>query len=376
MMVFFKKHATKILFLLLLICISIWGYTAYNRHLERKKQTPGAVAQQVKVFAPEARDVVVERSYIGRVEAINDTQIVPYISGYVIGINAVGGQSVKKGEVLATLKQDEYLAQVASAEASVYAAKADYLNAKIKYKRMAKAGAQAVSQTEIDDAKTAYMSASGALEEAQAAYLTAQTNLQYTYLTAPFDGVVGNMDVSLGDYVSSQGKALTRLVQYNPIRVVYSVTDKEYLNDVADNSLQTNKLKIRLANGKVLPQTGKVKYTANAVNTDTNSVAIYSEFENAEHQLMPEAYVNVMQEKKYNKVVLIPKNLVQLKSDGDYVYTVIGDVLRLHKIDVLAEYQNNAVVRNDFETGEFIVAEVVQGNLLGQKIKTEKAEQK
>ena len=133
MMVFFKKHATKILFLLLLICISIWGYTAYNRHLERKKQTLGAVAQQVKVFAPEARDVVVERSYIGRVEAINDTQIVPYISGYVIGINAVGGQSVKKGEVLATLKQDEYLAQVASAEASVYAAKADYLNAKIKY---------------------------------------------------------------------------------------------------------------------------------------------------------------------------------------------------------------------------------------------------
>ena len=373
-MAFLRKYAYKILFLLLIICVSVWGYTAYNHYRERKKQIPQAVAMQIRVFSPKPCDIVVERNYIGRVEAINDTQIVPYISGYITGINAVGGQNVKKGDIIATLKQDEYLAEVVSAAASVYAAQADFLNAETKYKRMSKAGAKVISQTDIDDAKTAYMAASGTLEKARAAYLTAQTNLQYTYLTAPFDGVVGNMDVSLGDYVSSQGKALTRLVQYDPIRVVYSVTDKEYLNDTAEHSLHNDKLRIRLANGKILSQTGRVKYTANAVNPATNSVAVYGEFENAEHQLLPEAYVNVMQEKKYNKIVLIPKNLVQLRPDGDYVYTVIGDVLKLHKVDVLTEYENNAVVLNDFQSEEFIVAETVQSNLLGQKVNMEKTE--
>lgn len=363
---FLKKYAYKILFLLFIIGVSFWGYKIYNRHKEIQNRTSYAVTQQVPVFLPQQRDIVVLHNYIGRVEAINDTPIIPYISGYIVEINAVGGQHVKKGDVMMTIKQDEYIAAYVSAVAELYAAKAEYLNAKIKYERTKKAGVEVMSQTALDDAKTALISAKGALEKAKASCLTAQTNLEYTYLTAPFDGVIGNINASLGDFVSPQGTPLARLIQNNPIRVVFSVSDKEFLNEIIN--AQSENFKVRLANGKILPQSGKLSYTANAVDKDTNSIAVYSEFENSNNKLMPDAYVDVLQEKKYKNIVLIPKNLLQLHPNGDFVYTVYGDVLQLHKVKMLAEYNNKAVVKNNFRPKEYIAADVVEANLLGQKV--------
>ena len=363
---FLKKNAFGLLLLLIVICISVWGYQAYNSYKEKQNRAMYAVAQQIPVFLPQQKDIVVTRSYIGRVEAINDTQIVPFISGYVTKINAVGGQQVKKGDVMITLKQDTYIAAVMSAAADLSAAKAEYLNAKIKYERLKKAGPEAVSRTELNDAETALISAKGAVEKAKAACITAQTDLNYTYLTAPFDGVIGNINISPGDYVSSQGQPLVRLIQYNPIRVVFSVSDKQYLNEILNSA--TEQFQVRLSNGKILPQNGKLKYTDNAVDKNTDSIAVYSEFENSKKNLMPDAYVDVLQEKQYKNIVLIPKNLLQMRPNGDYVYTVIDDILQLHKVDLLTEYDNKAVVKNNFKPQEFIVAEAVEPNLLGQRV--------
>lgn len=365
-MAFLKKNAFNLLILLLLICISIWGYKAYTNYKEKQNRVSYAVAQRISVFAPQQTDIVVTRSYIGRVEAINDTEIVPYISGYVIDIKATGGQQVKKGEVMITLKQEEYLSAVVSAAAELFSAKAEYINAKIKYRRLKQAGSEAVSRTDIDNAEAVLIRAKGTLEKAKAQYLTAETNLEYTYLTAPFDGVIGNIATSLGDYISPQSTPVVRLVQYNPIRVVFSVSDKQYLNEITNS--KDDSFKVRLSDGQILPQTGELKYTANVVDKTTNSIAVYSEFENTEKRLIPDAYVNVLQEKHFHDIVLIPKELLQMRPNGDYVYTVTGDILQLHKVDLLTEYDNKAVVRNNFKPDEYIVAQAVDAKLLGQQV--------
>ena len=79
----------------------------------------------------------------------------------------------------------------------------------------------------MDNAEATYLSAKGALEKARAEQSVAQTNLDYTYLRAPFDGVLGNIALSLGEYISPESRNLMQLVQYDPIRVVFSVSDKE-----------------------------------------------------------------------------------------------------------------------------------------------------
>lgn len=365
---FFKKNSALILFLLFIFAVSVWGYILYLRQKEINNKVPLIVTDSINVFAPDEKNIVVSHNHIGRVEAINDTLIKPYTNGYVTKVNVLGGQQVKKGEVLITLQQDEYKAALFAATAEIFAANANLINAQTKYKRMQNAGPEAISPTELDDAKNAYLDAKASLKKAQANYVIAQTNLDYTELTAPFEGIVGNIATSVGDFVSPQGEQILRLVQFNPIRVVFSVSDKEYLNSIGKQSKENISFKVQLANGEILLTKGKLKYTSNAVDINTNSVAIYTEFENKEKLLMPDASVNILQEIEYKNVILLPKNLMILKPDGDYVYTVLNDILQMHKLDYVTEYNDKVLVRNNFQANEFIVADTVDTLQIGKKV--------
>ena len=73
-------------------------------------------------------------------------------------VKVVGGQDVKVNDVLFVIRQDEYKANLDSAYAGILQAKANLENAKIYYERMVKAGSRAISKTELDNAKTSFLS--------------------------------------------------------------------------------------------------------------------------------------------------------------------------------------------------------------------------
>lgn len=348
-----------------LLC-SGWLLYHYRRQLQNKITVPEL--SQISAIKPQSRSITLTYSYIGQVEAINDTQIVPYISGYVNEIKVKGGQTVKKGDVLAVIKQDEYIAAVAAAEGDLSAAKADLINAKSQYERMQKAGTSVISQTELDSAKAAYLSALGNFTKANAQKQTAQTNFAYTYLKAPFDGTLGNIALSPGDYISPTNRNIMQLVQYSPIRVVFSVSDKEYLKHFQKDEAANLVLHLRLADGEILPQTGEFKYTANTIDRKTDSLAIYTEFVNSDNKLLPNAYVEVLLEKTYNNVWLIPKSEVLLKPDGDFIYVVHNSILQTRKVDIIGEHENQYVAKDDFLPDEFWVTEDVNESMLNQKV--------
>lgn len=360
-----RKFIWLLVVVLLLIAVI---YGVYNSNKQNPVLPPTNKTQAVNVIKPLPRDVKTVHNYIGRVEAVNRIDVVPYINGYITNISVQGGQKVKRGDVLAVLKQDEYLADLASADAAVFALKADYFNAKIKYERMKNSGEEVYSQQELDNAKANFLSSAGNLEKARAAQFAAQTNFDYTYMKAPFDGILGNIFASIGEYISPQSKNIMELVQYNPIRVVFSLTDKEFLNNFDKKGESLPIVRIRLANGEILPQTGKINYTANAMNKNTNSLAVYSEFSNPDNRLMPDAYVEVLLERSYKNALLIPKNLVVMQADGDYVYTVLNGVLNLHKLQILGEADNKFAALNNFADNEYIVTDTPQAYLLGNEV--------
>lgn len=365
-----KINRKKVLFVLAAVLILGSGF------MWLRKPKMSEIGEKTPVFravAVHPETAVITHSYIGQVEAINDTEIVPFISGYIVDIKASGGQNVRRGDVLAVLKQEQYAAQVAAATAKIYAAKADYVNAEIKYKRLKKAGLKAVSATQIDDAKAAFSVAKAQLQQARAEFLDAQTNLNYTYLTAPFSGVIGHISASIGDYVSPSAKALTRLVQFDPIRVVFSITDKEFLQGILHD--EKNQIHLQSADGKILAQTGEIKYTANAVDPQTDSLAVYAEFANKEQQLVPNAYVNVLIDRTYNDAVLIEKNLLQMKEDGNYVYTALDGILTLHKLEVIGDYEQKTAAVNNFKAGEVLILDDVDERYVGHKINIEQQNQ-
>lgn len=363
----YKKIITRVVAVLVLLLGLNWGYWSYHR-LHSPIGIKAEDLPQVSAVKPVARSVTVTDNYIGQVEAINQAQIVPYISGYIADIAAAGGQFVKKGEVLATIKQEEYIAALAQAEADVSAANADLFNAKTKYERMQKAGDKAVSPADMDNAEAEYLAAVAALKKAEAGQQTARTEFDYTYLTAPFDGYLGNINMSVGEYVSPQSNGLMEVVQYNPIRVVFSVSDKEYLNHFKDHEPQNLVVKLKLANNELFEQTGNIEYTSNQVNNQTGSVAVYIEFANPEHKLMPNAFVEVLLERTYDKVLLWPKNRVDMRLDGNYVYVVRDGVLQTQKIHIYGTFDNQYVISDDFAAGTYLVNESVEPRLLQQKV--------
>ncbi|MBR1601685.1 MAG: efflux RND transporter periplasmic adaptor subunit [Alphaproteobacteria bacterium] len=361
-----KRKVIWFAFITAILIIAVFGI--YQATHINKFHEVARTLQNLTVIKPKSQNATITHRYIGQVEAINQTDIVPYINGYITEITAQGGQAVRKGDVLAILKQDDYVAKLAAADAELFALKADFFNSKIKYERMKKSGENVYSPQELDDAKSAFLSAAGNLEQAQANRYAASINLDYTYLKAPFDGVLGNIAASIGEYVSPQSEKLMELVQYDPIRVVFSVTDKEFLNHFDKKDDKNLIMKVQLANGDILPQPGEIKYTANSIDKNTNSLAVYAEFSNPDNRLIPNAYVEVLLERRYKNVVLIDKSLLIMKTDGDYVYTVLNGVLNMHKLHIYGEDNNFIVAEDNFSPEEYIITETVENLLVGEEV--------
>lgn len=367
-----KNIIIRIIAMVMLIVLLNAGYRAYHKiHSPYVEDT--APLPEIAAIKPVGQNITISYSYIGQVEAINMTDIVPYISGYVESIAVDGGAEVKKGDVLVIVKQDEYIDALAAATAELYAANADYTNAQKQFERMQKAGEKAVSKSQMDAAEAAYLSAKGNLEKAQAMQSTAQTNLEYTYLKAPFDGKLGNIDLSLGEYISPNSQNLMQLVQKDPIRVVFSVSDKEYLKHL--HNKQNNgdlKIRLRLSDGEMYNQNGNIEYASNAVDKETDSVAIYAEFANPDGKLMPNAYVEVFLERTYNDVILIAKEDIMQHPHGDYIYVVSNNIIESRKVKILGEYDNKYALQNDFKQDEYLPVEKIDSRLLGQKVVVKK----
>ena len=372
-----KKDTFKNLLILILLLIIAGGGIFLYAHKRPQFIKPVEKRDVLSVSAefPKLNNVEVAKSFIGRVAAVRSVNILPYLSGYIVQIPADSGQTVKQGDVIVVLKQDEYKTALTSAYAKILSCAADLENAQSQYNRLQKAGSKAVSQTELDNAKTALLNARSAFKQAEAEFETARINLNYTFVRAPFDGVLGNINVAVGDFASpTMSPALVRIVQYNPSRVIFSVTDKEFLQN---RDLFADKVKIILSDGEMYPFSGKVIYTENALEKSTNTLAVHAEFENQNRILVPNAYVKVLLEHSYKNVFLLSKSLVHTKNNGHFVYVLKNKIITEKIIKVITEKDGNYVVENDFSPTEMLITQEVEPYLVGKEaeLKQSKAEE-
>lgn len=135
------------------------------------------------------------------------------------------------------LEQGEYKAQLDLARAGVMQAEAALENAATYYQRVQAAGNKAVAQADRDKAQAEYLSAKAALAQAQAQLAAAKVNYDYTIIRAPISGLIGTVEPTKGDYVSPAGTPLMTVIQTSPIQVVFSITDKDYIQNVSENGL-------------------------------------------------------------------------------------------------------------------------------------------
>lgn len=343
----------------------------YHQAVSAPAQTDNTL--QINVIPLKRQNVVISNQYVGYVTPIHSVDLVPNVAGYIDEVFVLGGQEVRSGDNLVLIDQREYKAQLDAASSAVSSAKANYVNAESYYKRLQKAGTKAISAATLDDAKAKFLAAQAAFKQAKAEEQRTKVLYDYTVLQAPIDGIVGNVALTKGNYVAPASAPLLSIVQFNPIRVMFAISDKEYLNEVKqhpnDKLFGNEQISIKLSNGKLYPIAGKFRFTDNQVNKATNSVTVFVDFDNANRELMPNSYVDVVLSKKLNDVFLIRQNYVTLNDKGAFVYTIQNGKFKQTPLNITGYLGNDYVADNNFAEGEFLVVDKVDRIAAGTKVK-------
>ena len=354
-----KVRNTYVLLLIVMCLISFgFGYFIFykmNAHEIRHIPIDEGISLDAITVKPNTH--MVKNSYIGHTLAIHQANIVPFISGYLDDIKIKEGSTVKQGELLFTLNKNEYAAKLEAAKASVAQSLAELEYSKNYYERVKKSGEKAFSVVEIDNAKNNYLQAEAALKNAKANELLAQVYYDYTNIYAPIDGAVGNFSLTKGNFVSPENGALLNIIQINPIRVVFSITDAEFLDIFknSDSPFKNSVIKITNSNGETYEYEGKYKYIDNKINSSTNTLAVFVDFENNEKKLLPNAFVTVEVYKKIDNTISINKDIVNMKENGNFINIARENKIISEPIKILSEQDNSYIIENSLQPNDLII---------------------
>ena len=237
----------------------------------------------------------------GNVVANNGANLALESSGVITNIYVVSGQMVKKGDLLLVLDNSS---QKASYDAAVTSAK----YAEIEFNRQ-----KGLFEEGVVSAET-YESAETKLAEALSALVSAEVALNHRSLYAPFDGQIGVIQLSVGQYVGV-GTELLSLFDLNEMRVEFSISQEMY--DQVTTGLALN------IKNPIEDKLGKVSATSPLVDSSSGQVPVQGVFDNKgvslPSGLLVEVDINLA---SVPEQLLVPASAVSYSLSGDYVYVV------------------------------------------------------
>lgn len=322
--------------------------------------------------------------YVGHVEAIVSVDLQARVEGYLQTVSFREGTFVEEGQLLYVIEQPPYKARVASAEARLTQARANLFKTETRLRRLRKAQPESVPQTDLDDAKAARDLAQGQLEEAQANLDLAKIDLDYTTIEAPMDGRIGKSFYKKGDLVSPASRPLAEIVSIDPIRVVFSVSEKQidiiqkaFIDAKSEKEKGVLKVRLEFPNQTEYGQTGRVAFINNKMDPGTGTIAVWARFDNPRGRLVPGEYVNVfVRSTEPDMKPAIPQRAVQTDRDGDFVYVVDDtNTVKKRRIHTGPVLENRFVVKSGLDKGERIIIQGLQKVQPDMKVQTRGSEE-
>ncbi|ELB2800862.1 multidrug efflux RND transporter periplasmic adaptor subunit VmeY [Vibrio alginolyticus] len=332
---------------------------------QTKGQAPLVVTQDVTVI-----DYQPSKSYIGRIEAVEDTNITAQISGYLKARHFEEGQMVEKGQLLYSIEPSSFEAQVASAKAALAQAKAALKKAELDHtrgKNLLPRGS--ISQSEFDALTAVLLGARAELEAANAQLKLAEVNLSYTQIRAPFSGRISDTKVSTGDLVSPSSGVLTTLVSLDPVHTSFSVSERERLamgmdQVKGDGSAESNRVEVQLEleNGQFFEHLGKLDFLGNRIDTKTGTIAMRALVPNPEQKLLPGQHIKVnLRDKNTKDVIVIPRRAVQTDLEGDFVMVMAeGSVAERRNVELGPQVEQGIIIREGLDQEDTVITQGLQ----------------
>jgi len=281
----------------------------------------------------EKKDVSSTHEFIGQIVAEDSVELVARVEGYLVKRNFEEGSFVKKGDLVFEIDPRPFEAQVKEAEGQLAHAQASltYANIQVgRYTTLVKG--DAVSQKDLDSATMQQGVSKGELLVAQGQLDLAKINLEYTRITAPFDGKIGVCKISVGNLVGPTiNNNLTKIVRMDPVKVEFSIPEPVAIS-IRQKAGSMEKIasrmipRIILSNGTEYPSEGQIYFSDNVVNSSTGTLLVRARFQNPKGLLNSGEYVKVkLGDREKTSSTMIPAVAIQRDQTGEFVLIVDKD---------------------------------------------------
>lgn len=331
----------------------------------KKETAPVIPVYPIKVGVAEQKEAPIFIETLGHVSSITAINIKSRIEGELTGVFFTQGQEVKQNDLLFTIDPRPYQAALKEAQATLEENLANLALAAEKVKRYRTlAKDEYYSQIDYETLQANYAATAALVEQNRAQVDSALINLNYCWIYAPIDGMMGLLQVDFGNLVANDGSTLTTLNQMAPIYVTFSIP--EFKLPLVQTQVKKNGGDIRLkvlaayedfTSGDVFE--GKLFMIDNAVDQKTGMITLRAIFNNTDRELWPGQFIRtrlvlyVMPD-----AVIIPYTALQLTQKGPIVFVLKDDhTVEQRPVTLGQREDSNIVILQGLKSNETIVTE-------------------
>jgi RND family efflux transporter MFP subunit len=358
----------------------MFGLTAGcdNSHPAAAKQTAAPV--KVEVDKPVEQEVTDYRDFTGRLQAVDSVEIRARVSGYLTKVDYDAsielGAEVKKGDLLFEIDERPFKnsletaeAKQAQAEAELKVSSADLVRTEELFKKKVR------TQEDLDHDIGKKLLSEAEIQGTKAAVAQAKLDLEFSKITAPFDGRIGEALFSVGDLISPATGKMTTLVSVDPMYVYFDMDEPTLLT--VQSMFREGKLKsaseaqipvmMGLTNDAGYPFSGRIDFVENQVNPDTGTLRVRGVFANPKPEkgprpLSPGLFARIrLPLGEPHKAVLIAERAIGRDQGSAFVYVVGPDNNIIYRpIKLGAQHGSLRVILEGLTASEQIVVNGLQ----------------
>ena len=316
---------------------------------------------KIIVTAPVKKDVISTQQYVCQIHSCQHIEVRALEGGYLEKINIKEGQHVKKGDLLFKILPTLFQARMESELAEANRVQIELDNAQSLLDK------GIVSSQEIALKKAE-------LAKAKAKVQLAQAELGFTNVKAPFDGIVDRQRNQLGSLIE-EGDVLTTMSDNSLMWVYFNVPEAQYLEYKAELDKDGGKsdhlqIELKLANGEIFPQEGKIGAIEADFNNMTGNIPFRADFSNPEGLLRNGQTGTILIHRTLQNLLVIPQRATFEILAKRYAFVVDKDnVVHQRDIEIEGEQDDIFVLKSGLKEGEKIVLEGIRQVKDGDKIK-------
>ncbi|OOQ56930.1 efflux RND transporter periplasmic adaptor subunit [Mucilaginibacter pedocola] len=329
---------------------------------------------QLPVITLNTRDTVLKKAYVADIQALKNIEVRARVRGFLEKIYVDEGKPVKKGQPLFKLNDQEFKVNLSKAKAALSNAEADARATSLEVDRVKMlVDKKVISKSELEVAQSKLTADKANIEEAQAMVQSAEDQLAYTFIRAPFDGIIDRIPLKAGSLID-EGTLLTSLSDISSMYAYFSFPENEYLQYIRtlkENPDKTsNMVTLVLADGMDFAHKGKIETIEAEIEQATGSINFRAIFPNPQGLLKHGATAKLYLSTKADQVVMVPQESVFDIQDKSYVYLVGADnKLKMQSFVPSTRFSHYYIVKDGLKAGDRILYEGTQNVSNGMVIK-------